>query len=227
MLVARRLARRQKPSRRGPCLLLIGVLSLSACFLVLGVAKAQTASDSGGIPQIPYGQTYKNFEFPLYEHGVLKYKLYATQATGVSLNRAETTDMRIEVYENGQVTTTITSPKADLYSTERRMRTKNTVRIVRTDMVATAQRCDFDLVSKKYLLHDSVRVVLKNFDATSSLGASGKHASGSPTTSSAPVLKTMPPPASIHANDSLLDSPGAYANGTNASPIAPAAPASP
>ncbi|MCE0496646.1 MAG: LPS export ABC transporter periplasmic protein LptC [Methylacidiphilales bacterium] len=197
------------------------VLSLSAWCLVLSAAWAQTVSDSGNIPQIPYGQSYKNFEFPMYEGGVLKWKLYATQATGVSLNRAEVTDMKIEGYENGQVTTIITSPKADLYSTERRMRTKNTVRIEQTDRTATAQRCDFDLVTKKYVLTDNVRVVLKNFNAASGLESSGKHASASPTAPAANIR-----PLSTHANDSLLDSPGAYSNSTNVGPVAPASPTS-
>jgi hypothetical protein len=198
------------------------VLSLSACFLVLSAAWAQTTSNSGNIPQIPYGQSYDNFKFPFYESGQLKWVLSAAKATGVSLNCAEVTDMKIEVYDNGKVTTTITSPKADLYSTDRRMRTKNTVRIERSDLEATAQRCDFDLVSKQYLLRDNVRVILKNFDATSGLGPSGKHAPASPATP--PPAFGPTPPASAHASDSLLDSPGAYSNSTNAGPVSPSSP---
>jgi hypothetical protein len=205
------------------------VLSFYACFLVLGAAGAQTTSDSGNVPGIPYGQTYRNFEFPLYEGGVLKEKLSATQATGMSLNRAEVTDMVIQIFEDGKVTTTITSPNADLYSADRRMRTKNTVRIERSDMDATSQRCDFDLISKQYVLRDKVRVVLKNFDATSGLGSSGKGASRA---SAAPAAPPRPafgplPPAPAHGDDSLLESPGAYSNGTNIGPISPAPPAHP
>jgi hypothetical protein len=200
------------------------VLSVSACLLVLSAALAQTPSGGGNLPQIPYGQSYKNFEFPFYEKGQLTRKLTATEATGVSLNRAEVTDMKIEVYENGKVTTTVTSPKADLYSTDRRMRTRNTVRIERADLEATAQRCDFDFASKQYLLQDNVRVVLKNFDATSGLGSSGQRASAAPAKSPpAPV----PAPSSARLNDSLLDSPGVYSNSSNISPISPAAPGNP
>jgi hypothetical protein len=200
------------------------VLSLSACFLVLGAARAQTGSGGGSVPQIPYGQSYKNFEFPFYENGDLKWKLSAALATGKSLNRAETIDMKIEIYENDKVTTTITSPKADLYSSERRMRTKNTVRIERADLEATARKCDFDYVSKQYNLQDHVRVVLKNFDASAGLGPPGKHAPAAP---SANTTAPAPPRISPHADDSLLDSPGAYSNSTNAGPVAPSAPGHP
>jgi lipopolysaccharide export system protein LptC len=200
------------------------VLSFSACFLVLSAAWAQTGSDSGNMPQIPYGQSYKNFEFPLYEGGELKYKLTATEATGVSLNRAEVTNMKIEVYDEGKVTTTITSPNADLYSTDRRMRTRNTVRIERSDTTATAQRCDFDLVTKQYVLRDHVRVILKNFDASAGLGPSANHASSSPATPQPAFVPASP--ASAHPDDSLLSSPGAYSNSTNVGPNSPAGPAS-
>jgi hypothetical protein len=197
------------------------VLSLSACFLVLGAAWAQTTSRSGNAPQIPYGQSIRRFELPFYEGGVLKWRLSAALATGKSLNRAETTDMKIELYDDDKVTTTITSPKADLYSSERRMRTKNTVRIERSDLEATAQKCDFDYESKQYNLSENVRVVLKNFDASTGLGPPAKQAS--PGVPSAGLPAPMPLLSPAHPDDSLLNSPGAYSTGsTNTSPGAPA-----
>ena len=202
------------------------VLSLSAWFLVLSAAWAQPTSGGGNMPQIAYGQNYRNFEFPCYEGGVLKYTLTATEATGRSLNRAETTDLKIEVYDSGKVTTTITSPKADLYSSDRRMETKNTVRIVRADLDATARQCEFDLLSKKYNLRDNVRVVLKNFDATAGLGPLGTSATAAPKAKSPPAFGPVPP-VHAHPDDSLLETPGAYSNSTNLGPVAPAAPAHP
>jgi hypothetical protein len=180
------------------------VLSIGFCILILGAAWAQNEGDDSA-HQIPVGQVFKNFEFPRYEDGQLKYTLSAPQATGITQNRAETIDLKIELYTNGAVTTTITSPKADLYIAERKMRTKNTVRIERSDMVATAQTCDFDVYAKKYLLRTNVRVVLKNFDA-------GKSASFDNTSASAPTVPTAPAPRSTPNPDSLLDSPGAYSS---------------
>lgn len=181
------------------------VLSIGFCVLILGAAWAQMAAGGAG-PQLPVGQTFKNFNFPDYQDGQLKATLYATQATGITQNRAETTDLKIQVYENGEVTTTITSPKADLYVGERKMRTKNTVQIERSDMEATAQTCDFDLITSKYLLRTNVRVVLKNFDA-------GKSASFDtpPAPASTSPDSPAPPPAapSTPNNDPVLDSPGA------------------
>src|SRR5271154_5544059 len=139
-------------------------LSVAACVLVLGAAWAQNTGDSGNGPQLPVGQTFKQFQFPIYQSGVLKATLSATEATGITLNRADAKDLRIEIYDNGAVTTTITSPDADLYVSEQKMRTKNTVQIERADMTATSQDCDFDLKTKKYLLRTNVKVLLKHFD---------------------------------------------------------------
>jgi len=132
--------------------------------LILGAVCAQNPGDSGNAPQLPVGQTFKQFEFPIYQNGKLKATLDAVEARGITLNRAETTDLKIQIYDNGAVTTTITSPKADLYVNDQKMRTKNTVQIERADMEATSQDCDFDLKAKKYLLRTNVKVTLKHFD---------------------------------------------------------------
>jgi hypothetical protein len=167
------------------------------------------------------GQTFKQFQFPIYQSGILKATLDATEATGITLNRAETTDLKIELYENGAVTTTVTSPKADLYVSEQKMRTKNTVQIERADMTATSQSCDFDLKNKKYVLRANVKVLLKHFDfsLTPANGAAPPPASTHAPTS----VPTAPGPASSHSargNESLLDSPGSYGD-TNSVPIPP------
>jgi hypothetical protein len=173
--------------------------------------------------QLPVGQTFKQFEFPVYQEGKLKATLTATEATGITLNRAETTDLKIDVYDNGAVTTTITSPKADLYVNEQKMRTKNTVLIERADMEATSQDCDFDLKSKKYVLRTNVKVTLKHFDVSS---ASGNGTAPAPTPAAQPADASPAPspvsPAPVRSSDSLLTSPGSYAdtNSTSA-PIPP------
>ena len=136
--------------------------------MLAGVALAQNAAAPGpgpGAQSLPVGQTFKQFTFPVYgADGQLHYSFYAVQATGITLNRAEADDLRIEVYENGQKTTTITSPKADLYVAEQKMRTKNTVRIERADMEATSQDCDFYVKQKNFFLRTNVKVLLKHFD---------------------------------------------------------------
>jgi hypothetical protein len=185
------------------------LLSLATCIVVTGAVWAQTTGGTGNMPQLPVGQTFKQFEFPLWQNGVLKSTLYATEATGITLNRAEATDLKIQVYDNGKVTTTITSPKADLYVNEQKMRTNKTVLIVRADMDASSQECDFDLKTKKYLLRTNVKVVLKHFDL-----------------STTPAKGAMPAPGPIspqpaQTNGSILDSPGAVSD-TNSAPAPPA-----
>lgn len=207
------------------------LFSMGIGLLVSPGAWAQTPSSHDSMPQIPFGQTYKDFQFPLYQNGVLSATLSAVSAKGITINRAETTDLKIDLYTNGKVTTTITSPKADLYVADRKLRTKNTVQVERADLEATAQVCDFDLLSKKYLLRQNVRVVLKNFDAggTAKAPAGAKPVAGSPAAAPVPpppvdddTQPIMPTPGAHIARpgESIMDVPGASAD-TNTAPIQP------
>jgi hypothetical protein len=173
------------------------------------------------MPQLPVGQTFKQFEFPIYQEGKLKATLDATEAKGITLNRAETTDLVIKIYDNGEATTTITSPKADLYVNEQKMRTKNTVQIERADLTATSQDCDFDLKTKKYLLRTNVKVILKHFDLslTAANGSAPSPASNPAPSSASPASGPVSPPPPP-STEPPLNSPGADAD-TNSAPIAP------
>jgi lipopolysaccharide export system protein LptC len=193
------------------------ILSVAGGLVLAGAAWAQSSSSSSGnnsgLSQLPVDQVYKDFQFPYYENGVLKFTMTADEAKGKTVNRAETTNLKIDLYENGKVTTTITSPKADLYVADRKLRTHNTVLISRADLDATAQFCDFDLVTKQYTLRNNVKVTLKNFDA-------GKSAP-KPGTASGPVpLPPAPiPPEPVDDSETLLQSPGAISS-TNSPPSA-------
>ena len=191
------------------------ILSVAGGLVLAGMAWAQSSGNNSGVSQLPVGQVYKDFQFPYYENGILKFTLTADEAKGITINRAETTDLKIDIYENGKVTTTITSPKADLYVADRKMRTHNTVQITRADLDATAQFCDFDLVEKQYTLRNNVKVTLKNFDAGKSAPKPGAVAAGPPPLQPAPV-----PAESAEKDSMFLDSPGAYSS-TNAPSSSP------
>jgi hypothetical protein len=209
------------------------LLPLSAgLWMVALVASAQTPAGSGGgnIPQIPFGQTYKDFEFPIYQNGQLSYTLKAVSAKGLTINRAQTTDLKIEIYTQGKITTTITSPNADLYVNERTMRTKNTVKIDREDLTATAQSCDFDLTTKKYLLRQNVHVILKHFDAGAGPKKPAPGTSPQPSFPSAELAVPAPAPEDTSTpvvdpraphNENPLDIPGASSSTTNNGPLSP------
>jgi hypothetical protein len=233
------------------------LLSVAAYLFVASVALAQNAGNAGrgatpapssgdttgSAPTLPVGQTFKQFEFPVYEGLQLKYTLFATTATGVTLNRAETTNLKIDIYDNGTKTTTITSPKADLYVAEQKMRTKNTVLIERDDMEAKSQDCDFDVKAKKFLLRTRVHVLLKHFDVGSGAPGNAKPgqpaaaATSAPTSTPAPIPEAptsapmstpapVPEPAPaasapMSPDQSMLASPGAISD-TNAAPLPPA-----
>jgi hypothetical protein len=178
------------------------ILILEAGIVVAGAALAQNSStgDNTAAPQLPVGQVFKQFEFPAYEGGKLKYTLFATEAKGVTLNRADTSDLKIQIYDDGAVTTTITSPRADLFVAEQRMRTKNTVQVDRADMNATSQTCDFDVKNKKFVMRNNVRVVLKHFDLN---GESNGSTPASNSATPAPVPDQTPAPVPAPTADSV------------------------
>jgi hypothetical protein len=192
------------------------------------LAQTPAGNGSGNIPQIPVGQTYKSFEFPRYENGQLTYTLSAVSAKGLTINRAQATDLKIQIYTQGKVTTTITSPNADLYANERTMRTKNTVKIDREDLTATAQTCDFDLMTKKYLLRQNVHVVLKHFDTGAGQKKPSSAATPQPSFPTAELAAPAPTPEEnkpvtdprAPQNENPLDIPGASSN-TNNGPLPP------
>lgn len=197
------------------------LLSLATGILILGAAWAQNSGEGENTPQLPVGQTFKQFVYPMYQDGKLKATLSAVEATGVTLNRAEAKDVKIEIYDT--VKTTVTSPDADLYVNEEKMRTKNTVLIERTDMTATSQDCDFDLKTKEYLLRTNVKVILKHFDLnpTPTNGAAPSASAPASTGASPTPGPNSPQPA--QGGESPLNSPGASAD-TNSAPIPPSSP---
>jgi hypothetical protein len=200
------------------------ILSFGGCAVLFGAAWAQN-STAGSAPQLPVGQIYRNFQFPVYEAGQLKWTMSADEARGITLNRAEATNLKIDVYEDGKVTTVITSPKADLYVADRKMRTKNTVLIQRADMDASSQSCDFDMTTKKYLMRDNVKVTLKNFSSAVKPPPGTVRPTAAPIVAAVPVARrapepmqpslALPLPSAERPAPGILDTPGAYGD-TNA-----------
>lgn len=173
---------------------------MAAAGAALALAQGTTGDSPSSTPELPVGQVFKQFEFPAYQDGKLKYTLYASEAKGMTLNRADTSDLKIQIYDNGAVTTTITSPRADLFVGEQRMRTKNTVQVERSDMTATSKECDFNVKDKKFVMRNNVRVVLKHFDLSQNTGGAPAKTSGDETPSPAAANDTpAPAPASMPA----------------------------
>jgi len=200
------------------------LLSFGTGALVLGAllseSWAQSSGEGEGAPQLPVGQTFKNFEYPIYQEGKLKATLSAISATGITLNRAETSELIIKIYDPGNdkdPTTVITSPKADLYVAEQKMRTRDTVFIDRADMSAASQTCDFDLKTKKYVLRTNVKVVLKHFDVSTTTRNTPAITNATPANIPTSALS----PARPEPQGSMLDSPGAYSSDTNSAPVSP------
>ena len=84
-------------------------------------------------------------------------------------------------------------------------------------MTATAQSCDFDLKTKKYLLRTNVKVVLKHFDVSTTT----KTTPAIPNATPANIPTSALPKPRPEPEGSMLDSPGAYSSVTNSAPVSP------
>jgi hypothetical protein len=201
-------------------LLILSVAGWLVAGLVMAGAAGQAQPGGSDMTQLPVGQTYKDPQYQYWdtETGQLKFTLTAREATGITVNRAGTTDMKIQLYTAGKVTTTITSPNADLYVADRKMRTHHTVKIKRDDMEATAQFCDFDLAAKQYTLRDHVKVTLLHFDMNASTGGRKSGAMGAPAPAAGSTVPVAAPAAAptTGKGDSLLESPGSFSSTNNA-----------
>jgi lipopolysaccharide export system protein LptC len=185
---------------------------------VAAAARAQSTSSSSDVTELPVGQIYTDPSYPFFDAtGQLKFTLTAKKAKGITVNHAEMTDLKIDLYTNGKPTTTITSPDADIYVADKKMRTRHTVKITRADSISTSQFCNFDLAAKQYTLRDHVKVVLLHFDMkTAAPGQSGGPMGVAPAAASGLPLHAAPSSTPAAGNDSLLESPGSYSSTNNA-----------
>ncbi len=185
--------------------------------VLVSTAWAQTpsADDRHNSAPLAVGQTFENVTYPSYvsaTNNTLANTFHAERATGITPNRARAQNVTIDVYEvihdTNTVTTVITSPDADIMLNDRIMRTTNSVCVKRDQMIATAQRADFDLSTKHYTLRRDVKITLLNFDI-------GKAAS--PSTNNTP----SPAPA---PSDTSAPAPPAPASPDQPIPTLPALP---
>ncbi|MEM1059163.1 MAG: hypothetical protein AAGK14_07930 [Verrucomicrobiota bacterium] len=165
-------------------------LALAAGSAMTGFVWAQ----AGGLSM---GDKAKKFTLPVSENGEVKMKISGDEATKLSVNRTEIVNMKIELLEQGIPETIITSPRAYFWTQDRRLQTRNGVRIDRGDMLITAKSMEWQLQGDKGTLRRGVTVKLTGFDVGNrqSMSAASKDLGGA-----IPV----PPPARPREDDSIM-----------------------
>lgn len=135
------------------------LLALAALVLLSASLHADTS-----ITGMPLGSVIKGFVMPQRDAaGVLQANITGDQATIVSLNRTQILGLKVELYENDKVATTITSPRCDYWTLERRLNSHDGVLLVRPEARISADAIDWDFKTETAVLHRNVRVVLPQF----------------------------------------------------------------
>jgi len=115
---------------------------------------------------MPLGSVVKNFVMPQRDaQGDLQANITGDQATIVSYNRTQIVNLKVDLYDSsGQnVTTTVTSPRCDYWTLERRLSGSDGVLIVRPESRITADAIEWDFKTQVAVLHSNVKVVLPKF----------------------------------------------------------------
>jgi hypothetical protein len=138
---------------------LSGVLLAAVFFVGVSSLSAQQQMSS-----MPLGSVVKGFVMPQRNAaGDLVANITGAQANVVSLNRTQITGLKVEMYEDGKVSTTITAPACDYWTLEKRISGHDGVLVEKADVRITAAAIDWDFKTQTAVLHRNVRVVLPQF----------------------------------------------------------------
>ncbi|ACD83008.1 hypothetical protein [Candidatus Methylacidiphilum infernorum] len=139
------------------------------CFIFPLLFTFSVYADS---PSLPLGAVVKNFVLPQRNaNGKLQATIQGEEAVAVSVNRIEIRKMKIELFDNDQPTTTILSPRCDLWKLDNRLSTKNGAEIERKDLKLTSKIMDWEIDNRKGIFRENVRMVLYSLP----LGKSSPH----------------------------------------------------
>ncbi|MGD9895462.1 MAG: hypothetical protein AB7T14_00065 [Candidatus Methylacidiphilaceae bacterium] len=138
--------------------LLLPTLHVLLCSLALVAAPWMARADSASIP---LGSVVKEFRLPQRNaEGALEGMVTGREARAISVNRTEILDMKIELYDQGKVGTTILSPRCDLWKLEDRLSTHSGAVVERPDLRLTSQIMDWEVGGHRGVFRQNVRVVL-------------------------------------------------------------------
>ncbi|WP_246189675.1 hypothetical protein [Methylacidimicrobium cyclopophantes] len=142
---------------------------------------------------IPLGSVVKEFRLPQRNpQGELEGVITGREARAISVNRTEILEMKIELYDQGKVGTTILSPRCDFWKLEDRLSTQSGAVVERPDLRLTSQIMDWEVGAHRGVFRQNVRVVLYHLPLAD---PGGGKSSGKSTPAlrqgGAPVLKPL------------------------------------
>lgn len=128
------------------------------CSFAALLPPERAAADSAAIP---LGSVVKEFRLPQRNaQGGLDGVISGREARAISVNRTEIMDMKIELYDQGKIGTTILSPRCDLWKLEDRLSTQSGAVVERPDLRLTSQIMDWEVGAHRGVFRQNVRVIL-------------------------------------------------------------------
>jgi hypothetical protein len=135
---------------------------LAAAFLALamlgggGVIVAQS--------DFAVGSIIRGFDFPSRDPktGKMVFRITGEKAIVMTANRIEVHQLKIEIFNNDKVGTTVQSPVSDYWRLENRLTSNTGVEIMWPGASATSKQMEWDLPKSKGTLRGNVVVVIDN-----------------------------------------------------------------
>jgi hypothetical protein len=125
--------------------------------LLLASAAWTWAAD----PQFSIGSIIRGFELPQSDsQGNLRVLIKGQEATVLSANQIRINGLAVELYENGQSETRITSPESVFWRVENKLTTDKAIEVKRNNLTITARSIDWDLKEGRGTFRDGVQVVV-------------------------------------------------------------------
>lgn len=141
-----------------PPLLLIGLVLLAGG----GVLLAEN--------DFAVGSIIRGFDFPSRDPktGKMDFRITGDKAIVMTPNRIEVHKLKIEIFNNDKVGTTLQSPVSDYWRLESRLTSSTGVEILWPGVTATAKQMEWDLPKSKGMLRGNVVVVIENLQEKAS-----------------------------------------------------------
>jgi len=135
-------------------------LAASLCILAFLAGGGFVLAES----EFSVGSIIRGFDFPARnpKTGKMEYRITGDKAIVMTANRIEVHKLKIEIFNDDKVGTTIESPVSEYWRLESRLTSNTGVDIQWTGAKASSKQMEWDLTKSKGVLRGNVVVVIDN-----------------------------------------------------------------
>ena len=127
------------------------------------IAAATAALTLGAAAQLERGQKVGGFRVPEYdENGQLKSQLYGDYAQVITEDKVKVTNLKIEMFKNGEVETRVTAPHCIYNRRSNTAASPGSIRIARGNMVITGSTFMWSATNQVFVIETNARVVFRD-----------------------------------------------------------------